>query len=749
MEKQMEVRSGIRRHRDGRLSNLTSTELEHARPRTGETSEYLAVLKRNRLLIVGCVLACGLGSLLLTLTSPTLYRSTTTLEIKGLNDNILNTRALDPSVPSVAMSADSFLQTQMELLRSRALVSRVVQRLHLDEVATSAPEPQSLLQNLRHAVRYGNAPQAAPTERQAAVAAALSHLKINGFGATRLVEISFESPKPQLAADFLNVLTSEYLLQDFEQRSQASESTSKWLASELRELKRKVEQSDIALLAYASQHGIVYMDGKNNVVDEKLRQLQAELSKAQAERMMKQSRLESANSASPGSIPDVLDSPLLRDQQAKLGELKREYADLSTVLTPNHYKAKRVEAQIREIEQSIEKRTREVEQRIATEFDAAKRQEDYLSAAYQQQSALVLAQASKAVRYGVLKGEADSERQLYESMLQKVKEASMATGVRTSVARVVDAAEPPTFPSKPNVPLNTGVGLASGLLLGVVFAFFRAGSDTRLRQPGEARELFGVQELGVIPVGGRHRLFPGRPSNLDLRQSEPMLPMDHEWVSAAATSIRFATDAVRGSSSRVLVLTSANPGEGKTTATAQLGMSLAAGGESVLLVDGDMRRSRLHKIFGLAKAGGLSELMADQKTIEGAMAGSVIRRTRVPGLSVLTAGVDSNEGGQLLNGDRLGVLIKYLRRQFNWILIDAPPMLQLCDARVLARHADAAILLVRSEQTTRDAVAIAVQRLEEDGIMLLGVILNHWKPGSSSPYYESYRKYVASSVKSS
>jgi succinoglycan biosynthesis transport protein ExoP len=328
-------------------------------------------------------------------------------------------------------------------------------------------------------------------------------------------------------------------------------------------------------------------------------------------------------------------------------------------------------------------------------------------------------------------------------MLQKVKEANMANGVRTSVARVVDPAEPPTFPSKPNIPLNTGVGLASGLLLGVVFAFFRAGSDRVLRQPGEARELFGVPELGAIPAGGHDRILAGRSSPLELGHGKTQLPMDYEWVRAAATSIRFATDADQDNSSRVLVLTSANPGEGKTTAIAQLGMSLAAAGESVLIVDGDLRRSRLHKIFGTVKAGGLSDLLADQRGVDRAVTPDVIRRTQVPGLSLLTAGVAGSDGAQLLNSDRLAVFIKHLRRQFSWILIDAPPMLQLCDARVLARHADAAILLVRSGHTTRDAVAMAMQRLEEDGIALLGVILNHWKPGDS-PYYESYRKYVSS-----
>jgi capsular exopolysaccharide synthesis family protein len=641
----------------------------------------------------------------------------------------------------------------MQLLRSRTLVTRVVRKLKLD-IPTSQPErsPSQVVQQVKHWMGIAP-PRITASSIQQAVASAMANLRIYGSGTTRLIDVVYESPDPQLAADFANTLVNEYIQQEQEQRRDASQYTNKWLNDQIDALRHTVERSEADLLAYASRNGLVYTNDNNTVADERLRQLQTQLSRAQAERMTRQARYESGNAAAPETLGEILDSPMLRDQYGRLTDLRQQRADLIALLTPSHPKVKRIESQLAELNVAIAKSTSDIMGRIRTEFEAAQREEALLAAAYRNQADLVLSQGSKAVEYSVLKGEADSHRQLYESMLQKVNEAGVVTAMRASAARVVDPAEPPFLPSKPDVLFNTTLGLAGGLLFGVALAFFRQGSDRRLHWPGETSQLLNVRELGIIPLdsAGRTRrharaLLPwaGRDAGaggfipLPKGQTEPSLL--EEGVRATATSILFATDSGRGA--RVLVVTSANPAEGKTTAITQLGASLALTGRKTLLIDGDIRRPRLHDVFASSEGPELAGILTEARPIEDYSPDDLACSTDIPGLFTLASGTRTALLPHLLYGTRLPALLQRLRRHFDHILIDTPPMLQLSDARIWARNADAVILMVRAGYTTRDVLSTVVRQLSDDGTPLLGTVLTCWNP-QNSPYKDVYRQYTA------
>ena len=525
----------------------------------------------------------------------------------------------------------------------------------------------------------------------------------------------------------------------------------------------KLERSEDGLQRYARQAGLVFTSEKTNISDEKLRQLQEQLSNVQSDRVAKQTRFEMASSAPAETLPDVLNDPGLREYQSRLTDLRRQQAEVGATYTSRYSKSKRLESQIAVLEAAMERERGSIIKRIRNEYNEALSREKLIAAVYAKQSQLVVQEAEKSIQYNILKREVDSNRQIYEAMLQKVKEAGVAGAMRASNVRVVDSAKPPRFPYKPSLALNGALGLLSGLFLAVAFVVMRERADRSLQQPGDAAFYLNVPELGVIPAATgdtkkrfHYRLSGAgpRPANsLALVPSPPdNLPDTVETVtwkrkpSAVAESFRATLTSIffsgqNGNRPRVLVLTSPNPGEGKTTVTTNLAIALAEIRQKVLLIDADLRRPRVHDIFALNNDRGLSTLLQERPLPEHALDG-LIQETNVPGLFVLTAGPSTSSAANLLYSGNLAELVGRFKKEFDMVLIDTPPMLQLPDARVAARLADAVILVLRSGKTTRDAALAARQRFADDNVRVLGTVLNDWNPKASpNGYYGYYNGY--------
>ena len=563
---------------------------------------------------------------------------------------------------------------------------------------------------------------------------------------------------PQLAADFANTLATEYIEQNLEARWKTTQHTGEWLTRQMEDLRIKLEKSEEQLQNYARLSGLQFTSEKDNAAELKLKQLQEELSKAQADRIAKQSRYELAAGASPESLSEVLDDSSLRDHQAKLRELRQQMAELTTSFTAAHPRVKKVEAQIMALEAELGKERANIVRRINNDYQAALRREKLLAASYAAQARLMAEQADKVTHYNILKREVDTNRQLYENMLQRVKEAGIASALRASNVRVVDPARRPGGPYKPNVQGNTMLGLLTGLLLGGVLVIALERMDRTVQSPGDVSFYLNLSELGVIPSGQaelsrllysrkRRKLGSAESSGKALEQAHTAIELATwqrkpslvaESFRAALTSILFSGQ--NGDRPRVIVFTSPNPGEGKSTVVSNLGIALAEINQRVLLIDGDLRKPRLREIFSLSGQTGLSDLLRQKQPMNGLPVEGLVVETAIPGLHVLPSGTQSAASTNLLYSPRMAELLQLTRHHFDTILIDTPPMLHIPDARVLGRLADAVILVVRANRTTRDATRAAHQRLAEDGTPVLGTILNDWNP-KRTPGYGYYRYY--------
>lgn len=712
--------------------------------------EYWQMVRRHKGAVILTTILAGLFGFFMTLSEPRIYQAHTTVEIQSLNEDFLNLKSLNPNVTSDGGDSDTEIQTQVKMLTSTTLIRRVVARM----VPPPASEPIPLPDRMsawRKAL--GVAPPTQAELWQQALGTAAGSIRARSSGMTRIVDVSCDSTSRKLSAEFVNALASEYIEQNLETRWQSTEHTGEWLTNQLRDLRVKLEKSQDDLQNYARSTGLVVTSEEKQSVDEsRLGDLQKAVSEAQTDRVLKQSRWEIASKSPPDALPAILDDASLQQTQQQLTTLRQNLAQLRVTDTPAHDDVKRVQAQIDTLETALQKQREDILRRIKNDYDSSIMREKLLTDSYESQAHLVSGQTAEMDHYNFLKREVDSTRTLYESMLQKLKEASIASALRASNIRVVDAADVPGIPYKPDVRRTTFVGLLTGFCLGVMYAVSRERADRTIQDPGDAEYYLRIPELGVVPFGKLSEVVRSRVSEPDPVSDSRRLPesgfelatwnsrssLVAESFRTALTSILFSGGDVVDQS-RVLVVTSASPKEGKSTVVCNLSIALAEVQSRVLLIDADMRRPRLHTIFGIENGPGLSDLLSRHDTLDWEQIEKLIVPTGVSGLSMLTSGKSRYKVASLLYSQRLPELLALLRTRFDTVTVDTPPMVNITDARLLGRQSDGVILVVRSSVTTRDAAILAKQRLTDDGSPLLGLILNGWNP--NAPGYSYYRKY--------
>ncbi len=723
-------------------------------PGPGPLLEYMNIIRRRKRALILIALLGLFISLLLTLPQKSIYQARASVEIRTLNDNFLNMREINPTSPAAdeggAGAPQYDLETEVRILQSDSVLERVISKLHLEDKLT-AEKDRGLFSAWRTALSLLQSKPLSP--QQEALDLVTRNLKVKTDPNTRLVEILYDSKNPQLAADVVNTLTTEFIQQNLEARSKATQQTEEWLTGQMENVRIKLEKSEDELQSYAQTSGLLFTSQKvgsevleDNVAEEKLRQLEEQLSIAHGDRVAKQSLWESASTAPPESLPEVLDDKTLEDYQVKLTDLRRELAALSSTLTPANPSVMKVQDQITSLEAALEKERTNVVQRVKNEYEASYRRENILAASFASQARLVSDQAAKVAHYNILKSDVDTNRQLYDSMLRDAQEAGMTSALGASNVRVVDPATPPERPYKPNFILNSVLGLLAGVLFGLVFVVMRERTDRSIQTPGEATSSLGLPELGVIPALNveRSQFFAyyqkekanqgsevkqnARSPRVELITSKRYPSLLADCFRSAVTSILYIGE--NGNRPRVIAVTSGRPGEGKTTVASNLALALAEIGSSVLLIDGDLRKGRLHELFHVSNSWGMSNLLAGEKLPQDRT--KMYFQTSYSHLFLLPAGSTPSSISGLLHSPRTLEFLNEMRETFHTVIIDTPPMLQMPDARVLGRVADGVILVVRSAQTTTDEASTAAQRLAEDGTRILGTILNEWDPRKPS-----------------
>ncbi|MDP9055404.1 MAG: polysaccharide biosynthesis tyrosine autokinase [Acidobacteriota bacterium] len=693
----------------------------------GARLNFREVLAAHKLLLTACVLFCLALAALFTFASPPVYQAKGVIELQSPPaGSVYQTRDGEGAGAINAQTFDSWIETQIGILESDTLVRRVVARLHLEDRLNA--EPQSVFVGLFHLRSH-------PINREEAFETATKNLKVRQSRLNNLVEVLYNSHDPRLSAEFVNALADEYEQQNRESRWQMAQSAGNWLTGHLADLRTKLEDSETALQNYSRSNGIMFVaaDNKDSVAKDRLRQLQEALSHAQSERMAKQAQMEMAASATPDSVPQVLDNAALKEYEVKLSDLERQMAEYRQIYTENNPRIVALQSQIASLQASFNRTRQSVLTRLRNEYQASLRDEKMLSGAYTDQTHLVSGQDEKMIRYDTLKHEVDTNRTIYESLLQKVKESSVNVALQATSIRVVDAARPPLKPYKPNTAINLGGGLLAGLILGLTSVSLRHRSDRMVRKPGVVQNYLAAPELGVIPSFGPRAI---NSPHMDERAWLDPNSSISESFRAVMTSILFATGGRAGI--HLVVITSPEAGEGKTVVASNLGAAFAATGRRVLMVDADLRRPRLNKVFDMPNTPGLLEFAAEVHK-KGATAdiNKFTKQSDVAGLFVMPAGDCTAGSANIFHGVRFSEVFNALRSEFDTIVVDAPPLLCVPEVRVMARMADGVVLVVRAGSTQVDEAVNAGKFISQDGGNLIGVVLND-APLSSTPYYNRY-----------
>ncbi len=695
-----------------------------------------------------------------TLLAHKVYKSEVILEVTGINQDFMGSKDVDPT--SNQVTGDQYIETQTKLLKSPPVVQRTAELMG-PKVPGAIAANQGPIGTIRQWI--GEPAAATPAEGEGVVLKMLDDAKVKIDGTSDLISLTVLGPEPQLTADTANTLTEQFIEQSQDARGSSAGSTNKFLTAQLTDARKKLQDSENALQDYARQTGIVIpSESQESVAADKLRQIQSDLAKAESDEADTRAQVETSKSSPAESMPQVLDDPTLRDNRARLADLRRQLSDLSVTLTPANYRIQQLQAQIADLEQQSAQHRANIIRRLGVQDSETERRKALLTKAYQNQLGVVSDQSVKEVRYNILKKEVDANRDIYQSMLQKVKEASIVAALKSSDVRVVSPALAAKSTFRPSLPLNLALGLLFGIAFSTCYILLRERNDATLRTPGQSVKHLNVPELAVIPsarIGNSERIpltlrnLNGTGAQLESKNgaSAGSAAVDKEMVQwcqdetmmadayrSAITSILLSR--VNGVSPRIILVTSPRPKAGKTTTVANLGISLAEIGRRVLLIDGDLRRPRLGKLFGLQFATGLSDALLDDGS--GAITlDSVVRPTTVPGLYVLPGGSEPANISRLLHSTLLDSLVESARSQYDFVLIDSPPMMGMADARLLSRIADGVVLISRAGETSPEQLGDARERLADDGTPVIGTILNGCDLRIEDPaYVNHYNSYA-------
>jgi capsular exopolysaccharide synthesis family protein len=703
-----------------------------------------------------------------TLMEKPVYRAKALIEIDRENPNFVTSQEM----LQLDEVSDAYLETQYKVLTSDELAGRVIRQLGLEQDPQFAPtavtSPWSKIAGL-----VGRRPNGGETRvrdqlaREAVLARFEERLDIRPIRRSRAVEIRFDCQDPDLAARVVNALTENYIQKNLETRWEATQKTSEWLSQQLQDLKAKLEKSQGDLQKYAARNGLLYLEtdkgNTESIFNQSLREVQEEFTRAQADRYQKESLFRLVQAGDYGSLPGVFDDHLLQDLTERLADLQREHAQLAATFTEEYPKVKEIQSQIAVVQASLERERWRAAQKISNDYFAALRREKLVEQAFTEKQGQANQVAEKSVQYGILNREVDSNKGLYDGLLQRLKEAGVTAGLKASNIRIVDPGTASYRPVAPILPLNLGLAAFLGLGLGIGIALIQERLDRTIRNAGDVNQFLSAPAIGFIPTSQSQN---GRGMKRGAREEEQVILGLPDSNSVAAETLidvlqrndggvlgiprgaafveafrELRTSVILSGTGRFansILVTSAQPGEGKTTVAVNLAVSLAQLGQPVLLVDADLRRPSIHKYF-LERGARLSAYLEGQGAWQ-----ELVCPTSVSRLSVLHGGPAPENPSELLSSDRMRALIRESIATYRFVVFDSPPLLTGADSRILGSMVGATILVVKGGKTPRQVVQYAESQAQSVGTNLIGVVLNH-----ADPALNVYSHYAAGHVSGS
>lgn len=676
--------------------------------------QYWNVVVRWKWAIGGIIVAVlGIG-LIATLLAAPQYTAVSRVEISREQKKITNVEGLETSAGGRDLE---FYQTQYSLLQARSLAERVVRSLRLATDEQFFDAHGVSLEGL-FAGQSGGALDAVELRRREKLAAdlLLDNVSIAPIRGSSLVDIKYTSGSPKYAADIANAWTQQFILQSMDRRFASTADARKFLEGRLADLRVRVETSERDLVNYAARKNIIALskskgaDGRTEVdrtlVSSDLEALNAALIAATSDRIAAEGR---ARQQGEGANSDALGNAAISQLRQKRAEVAADYAKMLVKFEPGYPAAKELAEQLRVLEASIAREVARVSSSRGAEYSAAVQREAELRRRVEELKAGLNRQRQDSIQYNIYQREADTNRELYDGLLQRYKEIGVA-GVGANNIAVVDAAKVPDRPSAPNLVLNIALSLVAGIGLAAVATFALDQIDEGLRDPTQVEPLLGVPLLGSVPVvesGDAH----GQLQDLKSEVSESYLSI--------RSNLAFSTD--HGVPKSIMV-TSTRAAEGKSTTSFALATVLGRTGKSVLLVDADMRSPSMHSFVGQANAAGLSNILAGEDDWQ-----KLLQPTPIRGLTLLSSGPMPPSAAELLSNDRMLTLVKRLTEQFDHVVVDAPPVLGLADAPLLAQAAEGCVFVVEADGVAVRGIKGSLARLQAARASILGVVLTKLK----------------------
>lgn len=680
--------------------------------------QYWEIALRWKWVIAATIAICLIAGVAATLLTAPRYSAQTQIEISRAQKNITNVEGLETREDS---RDQEFYATQYSLLKAQSLVQRVARRLKLAESDAFfkahgvTMEPMAEGRGSAEGAR-----QMARREREAARLLA-QNAAIQPVRTSRLVDVIYTSRSPQLSALIANTWVQEFISATMDRQFASTADARRFLEERLAVLRERLEQSERDAVLYASNRDIVTLDStrgddgrtitEQTLASANLKALNDALLAARAARIAAESRA----GGPADSAPEILSSPAIADMRARRAEASAELAGLLVRFEPNYPEVRAVRQRITALDAALAGETGRVARSRQASFGEALRQEQQLAARVAALKGELDRQRQDSIQYNIYQREADTNRQLYDALLQRYKEIGVAGNVGASNIVIVDPAEVPVKPSAPSLPVNLAFALLAGVILAAVVVAGLEQTDETFRNPAEVRKFLRMPVLGHVP------LADGDPADA-LR--DPKSPVSEAYFSIRST-LSFATD---HGFPRSLVVTSTKPGEGKSTTALALAEIIGKTGKRVLLVDGDLRSPSLHNVLSVANDSGFANVLAGE-----VRAARLVRPTDRRGVSVLTSGPMPPNPAELLSGERLAGAIQELMEDFDHIVIDAPPVMGFADAPLMGRAVEGVVFILEAEKTPRRALAASVQRLQSVGDHLLGIVVT--KVDASSHVY--------------
>jgi polysaccharide biosynthesis transport protein len=705
--------------------------------------DYVRVLHKRRWTALTAFLLVFGSVTIYTFTATPVYSARVQLLIENENPNVVKFE----EVYDQNKSTNDYYQTQYRILQSRALARRTLDAMNLwndPRFAGTANKSGIELNPLawassgvshvrgwfsREPERRDTAEVVESASQSRAIDAFLAGVTVSPIRNSRLVDVSYRSAEPLLSAQVANAIAKQYIEQNLEFKFMATKEATDFLNARTAEQRKALEHSEQALQQYREKTGAMALEDRQNIVVQRLADLNAAVTRARTDRIEKESvynqiRAIQSDRAAVDTFPAILNNVFIQQLKGQLNELQRQKGQLAEKLGARHPEMVKVDSAIETTETRINAEVQKVVQALRNDYLAAQANERSLQTSLDQQKAEAQDLNRAAIQYGVLQRDATSNQTMFTGLLERSRETGISGELKSSNIRIVDQAEAPRRPSSPNKVNNLAIAILGGAFLGIGLAFFFEYLDSRIKQPDEIKTQLGLPFLGMIPA------FVAKETTGPPLIGNGMPQEFSEAFRGIRTNVMFSS---ADTGPKSIVVTSTGPGEGKSVVSANVAKSLALAGQRVLLIDADMRRPKTHELFGSSLEPGLSNVIVGD-----AKASEAVKRTLTPNLWLMAAGKNPPNPAELLGSKRFKDFLVTLGDHFDWIIIDSPPVMAVTDSSIIAHCANGVIFVVGSEMTTKGAAKAALEQLDAAKAKYVGGILNRVDVRRNSYYYSRH-----------